>query len=570
MRRKPIFDISHRFGSSDSVLKQQLLWMLLLRVILYTLLLGVNFLLQDDKFEVITLPPNLMILFVLAVYISTIGSAFYLIRSGSNVRKFGFIQSLLDTVFCTLLIYLSGGSQSAFTSIYFFPIISGGLLIPIKGGLIAAAASTLLFGAILGLEHSHYMPEYLLFFNSAGSQNIQGSINQFAIRGLTFFLAAVVSALVGARLKTTAEALTSTQLDFDRLSELYKQIFDNITTGIITVDRNGTITSANNATVAITDLQLEDLIGRQFFHLFPLIDLTNPSPRNACDFERADKQKIRLGYAHAALKHPLQSNESSNPGDEDTTIITLKDISEIERLETQMRQAEKLAAIGMMSAGIAHDFRNPLTAISGSAQILAQEYSSGDSSQLQNYQLTKIILRESDRLIKTIADFLKFARPDTIDREWFQLHPCIEEILEVCRADPEWPPSCKITFKMDPRFTIWADEQQLFTVINHLIQNGLAFCKPGDEQIEITAENKIGPGSEEMSCITVRDNGPGIDPGNIKQIFEPFFTSRTDGTGLGLAIVKQTIDAHNGYILAENGEPEGAIFTVYLPLPPDH
>ncbi len=570
MRLKHTLDINYRLGSSDSSFKQQLMWMLLLRVILYTLLLGVSFLLQDDKFEVITLPPNLLILFVLIVYISTIGSAFYLIRSKRNFRIFGFIQSLLDTVFCTVMIYLSGGSQSAFISIYFFPIISGGLLIPIKGGLIAAAASTLLFGAILGLEHGHYMPEYLLFLNSVGSQSIQASINQFAIRGLTFFLAAVFSALIGARLKTTAEALTSTKLDFDRLSQLYKQIFDNITTGIITVDINGTITSANNATVAITGLQMQEMIGRQFFHLFPLIDLTNPSPRNACDFERSDKQKIRLGYAHAALEHPLQSNESGSPDDGVTTIITLKDISEIERLEAQMRQAEKLAAIGMMSAGIAHDFRNPLTAISGSAQILAQEYSSGDSSQLQNYQLTKIILRESDRLINTIADFLKFARPDTIDREWFQLRPCIQEILEVCRADPSWPASCRVIFKMDSRFSIWADEQQLFTVINHLIQNGLAFCKPGDEQIEITAENKIGPGNYEMSHIAVRDNGPGIDPSHINQIFEPFFTSRTDGTGLGLAIVKQTIDGHSGYIFAKNTEPGGAIFSVYLPLPPEH
>ena len=570
MRLKHTLDVNYRLGSSDSSLKQQLMWMLLLRVILYTLLLGVSFLLQDDKFEVITLPPNLLILFVLIVYIITIGSAFYLIRSERNFRIFGFIQSLLDTVFCTVMIYLSGGSHSAFTSIYFFPIISGGLLIPIKGGLIAAAASTLLFGAILGLEYGHFIPEYLLFLDSVGSQSIQANINQFAIRGLTFFLAAVVSALIGARLKTTAEALTSTKFDFDRLSQLYKQIFDNITTGIITVDINGTITSANNATVAITGLQMQEVIGKQFFDLFPLIDLTNPSPRNACDFERSDKQKIRLGYAHAALEHASQSNESPRPDDEVTTIITLKDISEIERLEAQMRQAEKLAAIGMMSAGIAHDFRNPLTAISGSAQILAQEYSSGDSSGLQNYQLTKIILRESDRLIKTIADFLKFARPDTIDREWFQLRPCIQEILEVCRADPNWPASCKVSFKMDSRFTIWADEQQLFTVINHLIQNGLAFCKPGDEQIEITAENKVGPDNYEMSYITVRDNGPGIDANHINQIFEPFFTSRTDGTGLGLAIVKQTIDAHNGYIFAENIEPGGALFSVYLPLPPDH
>jgi len=570
MSGKMFFDISYRFGSPDSILKQQLLWMMLFRVVLYTLLLGVSFLLQDDKFDVITVPSNLLILFILAVYITTICSALYLIRSDNNFRIFGFIQSLLDTLFCSLLVYLSGGSQSAFTSIYFFPIISGGLLIPIKGGLVAAASSTLLYGTILGLEHGHFMPEYLIFLNSVGSQSVQDSVSQFAVKGLTFFLAAVVSALVGARLKNTAEALTSTKLDYDRLSLLYKQIFDNITTGIITVDANDTITSANNATVAITGLPLQQMIGKKFFRLFPLIDLTNPSPRNACDYERTDSQKIRLGYAHAALNHPLQNRDSSNSSDKDTTIITLKDISEIERLEAQMRQAEKLAAIGMMSAGIAHDFRNPLTAISGSAQILAQEYSSGHSSENQNYQLTRIILRESDRLIKTIADFLKFARPDTIEREWFQLRPCIEEILEVCRADPKWPESCNVTLKMDQRFSIWADEQQLFTVINHLIQNGLAFCKTDDEQIVVTAENKIRPGNIEMSCITVNDNGPGIDPNNINQIFEPFFTTRTDGTGLGLAIVKQTIDAHNGDILADNSETGGGRFSVYLPLPPDH
>jgi len=570
MRFGKLFDIRYRFESSETVLKQQLLWMMLLRVVLYTLILGVSFLLQDDKFEAITLPPNLLILFVLSVYLCTIGSAFYLIKTDKNIRIFGFIQSLLDTFFCSLLVYFSGGSQSIFTSIYFFPVISGGLLIPIKGGLIAAASSTLLYGAILGLEHARFMPEYLTYLNSVGAQDVQASINQFAFRGLTFFLAAVISALIGARLKTTAEALTSTRLDYDRLSLLYKQIFDNITTGIITVDVNGTITSANNATVSITGLSLQEMVGKKFFHLFPLIDLTNPSPRNACDFERTDKQKIRLGYAHAALSHPSQNKDSSTPGDEDTTIITLKDISEIERLEAQMRQAEKLAAIGMMSAGIAHDFRNPLTAISGSAQILAQEYASGDVSQMQNYELTKIILRESDRLIKTIADFLKFARPDTIDREWFRLRPCVEEILEMCRADPKWPDTCRIFVEIEPRFSIWADEQQLFTVINHLIQNGLAFCKAGEEQIEIKAQNTSAPNGLEMSCITVNDNGPGLDPAHSKQIFEPFFTTRTDGTGLGLAIAKQTIEAHNGFIVSGDATPTGASFSVYLPLPTDH
>ena len=542
---------------------------MLLRVILYTLILGISLVLQDDKFEAITVPLNLLILFILGVYLCTIGSAIYLLHFDTTIRKFGFIQSLLDTLFCALLVYLSGGSQSVFTSIYFFPIITYGLLLPIKGGLIAAAASTLLYGTILVFENSHYMPEYLLYFKSVGTQGLEASVNQFAVKGLTFFLAAVVSSLVGSRLKTTAEALTSTKQDLDRLSQLYKEIFDNITTGIITVNEEGIITSANNATVSITGMPLADVIGKKFFSLFPLIDLTNPSPRNACDFERSDNQKIRIGYAHTALKHPSRAGEAISSGSEDTTIITLKDISEIERLEAQIRQAEKLAAIGMMSAGIAHDFRNPLTAISGSAQILAQEYSSGDPSQQQNYELTKIILRESERLIKTIADFLKFARPDTVDREWFQLAPCLQEILEVCKADPKWPATCSVHITMDPRFSIWADEQQLFTVINHLIQNGRAFCEPGNEQIRITAENRIGPEDAEMSYISVCDNGPGIDPVQSRQIFEPFFTTRTDGTGLGLAIVRQIVDSHNGHIVADNDETGGARFSVYLPLPPE-
>ena len=564
-----LFRSGRRLESPDTVMKQQLLWMLLLRVILYTLLLGISFFLQDDRFEVITIPPNLLVLFILGVYVVTIGSALVLIRTTRELRRFGFIQAIIDTLFAALLVYLSGGSQSIFTSIFFFPIISAGLLIPIKGGLIAAAASTLLYGGVLGLEYLQIIPDYLSSYDRYGAKSIQASINLFAVKGLTFFLAAVISALFGARLKTTADALTSTRLDYDRLSLLYKEIFDNITTGIITLNGAGIVSSANNATLSITGMKLNELMGHMFTEVLPEIRLGNSSPRKACDYERGGK-KIRIGYAHTTLTRPVRDPEAKSESnqDEEITIITLKDISEIERLEAQMRQAEKLAAIGMMSAGIAHDFRNPLTAISGSAQLMAQEFSRVETSNPYNYELTKIILRESDRLIKTIADFLKFARPDTIDREWFQLKPCVEEILQVCKADPKWPETAKIRVDMDDRFRIWADEKQMFTVINHLIQNGLAFCKEGEEYLHIHAENKPHLNAQEMSCIMVSDNGPGVDPDHRSQIFEPFFTSRTDGTGLGLAIVKQTVEAHNGFIEVGQADPTGAAFTICLPVEP--
>jgi two-component system sensor histidine kinase PilS (NtrC family) len=249
-------------------------------------------------------------------------------------------------------------------------------------------------------------------------------------------------------------------------------------------------------------------------------------------------------------------------------LITLRDISEIEKLEHQLRQRDKLAAIGMMSAGIAHDFRNPITAISGSAQVLAAEFSADESEESQaNYELANIILRESQRLIETISDFLKFARPETADKKWFSLHGCLSEVLQVHRANPAWPTTCKVNLNFDEKLDIWADERQFFTLFSHLIHNGVIFCPPGREVIDIEAQElELEDGRGEI-IIRISDNGPGIPEKLHERIFEPFFTQRADGTGLGLAIVNQTIHEHLGSIEIDRAPSGGARFTIHLPLP---
>lgn len=232
-----------------------------------------------------------------------------------------------------------------------------------------------------------------------------------------------------------------------------------------------------------------------------------------------------------------------------------------------MRQAEKLAAIGMMSAGIAHDFRNPLTAISGSAQVLTTEFSKEGSENLINYELADIILREANRMIDTISDFLKFARPEVPSREWFSLKGCLAEVIQVSKADPSWPLSATISVRFAESIDIWADRKMLFTVLNHLIQNALVFCPPGRELIEVNADEIKDSGPTDLVLITVSDNGPGVAEENIEKIFEPFFTSRADGTGLGLAIVRQIVEEHEGEIRVDRSPQGGARFSVYLPLP---
>jgi len=568
---KTVITRPHLTGTSpDNLLKGQLLWMLLLRVILYTLLLGISVFLQSGQLEIILPPYYWLVFFICCVYLSAIGSAIFLLTGNKDIHRFGFIQNQLDIFFVTILVYYTGSSHSTFSPLYFFPIIAGGLIFPRKGGLIAAAAASLQYALALALEQMRIYPAFLNHYEFFKDQNLLTSINHFAVLGLTLFLAAILSAIFSRRLLKTEAALSDTVRSLDSLSLLYKQIFDDIATGIITIDDDNRITSANNAIGRITGYLSTDLPGQPFSRLFPTLDLHNKGSRLTADLVRQDGVGIRVGYSCAKLQFPADpaSHEHGMHQCRNCKILTIQDISEVERLEQQMRQAEKLAAIGRISAGIAHDFRNPLAAISGSAQVLANEFSLYDCpDQKTNRVLINIILRESNRLSHTISDFLKFARPESVEREWFTLRKCLDEVLQVSKADPLWPASCTLQIEVDPSYSLWADQNQIFTVLNHLLHNALPFCTQGAEIIRIEAEELNFSENQGEIILRIGDNGTGIEEENREKIFEPFFTRRVDGTGLGLAIVKQIVMAHHGTIEVGRSELGGALFTVHLPLP---
>lgn len=550
----------------EQTLKVQLQWLLFLRVVLYTLLLSVNFFFNDTKFEVILLPQRYLVLFILSIYCFTIGSAFFLNSLKGGFRKFGFIQCLIDTFFVSVLVFYTGSSHSIFVSVYFFPIIAGGLILPKKGGLLSAAASTLQFGVILGLETIDIYPEMLRQYAFMQIHDPIALINHFAVRGLTFFLAALLSALFATRLIRTEKALSDTQLSYDQLNILYKLVFDNISTGIITLDENNQITSANAATEKITGYTAKELIGKSLSNTFPHITLNKTQSRQATDLQKKDQSMTRIGYSHAEFfPNPIKDNNNTS---QPHKVLTIQDISDIERLERKYRQSEKLAAIGMMSASIAHDFRNPIAAISGSAQVLSQEYGQPQNpSEQVGYELTEIIIRESKRLSETITNFLRFAKPEHAVKEWFSLHSCLNEVLQVFIASDFYSTTCKITLSFEETLDIWADNKQIFMILNELLTNAIAFCPPGNEQIDISAREIIEEKDSGYIEISVSDNGPGISQQDSEVIFEPFYTSRTDGTGLGLAIIRQTIEEHQGEVLIGPSKFGGTQISFRLPLP---
>lgn len=548
----------------DYTLRIQLQWVLFLRIVLYTCLLTISFFFNDTKLAIILLPEQKLLYFITAAYGITIASAFVLKFQRNKLRTFGFIQCLLDTLIVTVLVFFTGCSHSIFISVYFFPIISGGLILPNKGGLLSAAAATLQFGILLVLEWTGSYPDYLREYSFMGINDFYTMINHFGVRGITFFLAALLSALFSTRLTRTEQALSDTQQSYDELNILYKLIFDNISTGIIILNNKSQISSVNNAAEKITGYNQLDLVGKSLANEFPDIDINTKKKRQAVDLVKKDGTTIRIGYSHAGF---LPTTTIKNQPFESHRVLTIQDISEIEELERKYRQAEKLAAIGMMSASIAHDFRNPLAAISGSAQILRSDYENSPQHDNTGYELTDIIIRESKRLTDTITNFLRFARPEVANKEWFSLHSCIREVLQVFYASPDCPSSCTIIKDFEETLDIWADNKQMFIIFNELLRNAMNYCPVGKEKIAIRAFETTTDDDSGYVTIIFEDNGPGIPPEHRELILEPFYTDRADGTGLGLAIVNQTIKEHQGELSLDSSDLGGAKFIIKLPLP---
>jgi two-component system, NtrC family, sensor histidine kinase PilS len=539
----------------DLPLKRHLQWLFFWRVTVLTLLLGVSLLLQIKE-HLLPLPSiNYTGYFIAVVYLFTIGSAL-LLNEISCYRQFAYLQLLIDVALSTVLVFFTGGSQSIFIIIYFFPIIAGSYILYRKGGLFLAAVATLLYGLALFLEFTGSGPEGL--FETGPKQLINPilAMHHFSIPSLTFFLVAILSSLLSERLRIIEKALSRTTLDFDRLSLLYKQIFHDISSGIITVDNEGLITSFNRASEEITGFQAREVLGEKISRRFPflLAESGDELFRPVITLTRRDGKIIPVGYSWSRLNMPDQC--------EDCRIFTFQDLSQIKKMEEQVKQAEKMAAIGEMAAGIAHEFRNPLAAVSGAAQVLAQ-----DQEQDQGRQgLMKIIIRECDRLETTISEFLQFSKPAKPEKDWFSLAALLEEVQQVLVQGGKLTENCRLSTAIPVNLDCWADPRQMQQVLINLLHNSCNALGGTGGEIKIAA-GEFEHGDQERFTITVMDDGPGVPEHLRERIFEPFFTTRENGTGLGLAIVRQIIESHGGEITVADGTASGSLFTISLPLP---
>lgn len=353
-------------------------------------------------------------------------------------------------------------------------------------------------------------------------------------------------------------------------ANFYREIFESLRCGILTIDDEGRVTTVNQVARQILDLQeqgSEKLPCKQVLGDYPEIcrilleslRMENPPIRFELDLKAPGRPKRVIG---GSISHVRGAD-----GSRDGSVLFFKDLTTIEQGEEQERLKDRLAALGHMAAGLAHEIRNPLGNIGTTASLLKRKLSGNDSGiiALDN------IVQEVRRLNHTVTQCLEYAKPLHLRPRPVDLPVLLAEALQEVRA--KWP-SARVEVKEshDSRVSgLRADGIQLRQVLHNLISNAFdAMGGRGSLEIETFLEAPDSTSEKDgelFAVIRIRDTGRGITPEVRERLFFPFFTTKPAGSGIGLAIAKKIIDSHQGMIDVESESGHGATFSVKLPYP---
>jgi len=547
--------------------------LMLCRILILTLLLAITFLFQisEKKYFFVNLNNNFYY-FICFFYLVTIFYALYLKRV-KDLKRFTFVQILVDQFFITGLIYFTGGKGSFFPIAYIFSIIGSSIIFYKQGAFFFASLSSLLYSLLLLFQLNHWITPLGEYYIYETSQVFYSLI----IYITTFYFVAFLSSTISEELKKKKKELFQKEIDYNQLENFNRNIIQSLDSGLLTTDLEGRINFLNKTAEKILNRKTEEVILSSIDNFFPKIkdilkELRNRQPSSVSDYHRYEIQldqeggkKTYLGFSISPLIGPdgLQIGYT----------LIFQDITKYKEMEEQVKRTDKMAAIGLLAAGMAHEIRNPLASLSGSIQMLKSELT------LNDYQshLMDIILRESERLNALITDFLLFAQPPQINKSMCEIWKVIEETIELFIHSPFFHDDIKIRKDiLDKNVRAMIDPDQMRQVLWNLLTNAAQAITEGGE-IRVKLENNhfknldpvftLGSSQKEKKwiMISVSDSGKGMSQEEKEKIFEPFFTTKERGTGLGLSIVHKIIENHNGMIWVESEIGKGSTFSILLP-----
>jgi two-component system sensor histidine kinase PilS (NtrC family) len=542
------------------------------RIIILTLLLTITFLFQVSEEKYFFLPlTNNFYYFIALFYLVTIVYALFL-KKIKDLNRYAFFQIIVDHLFITVLIYFTGGKESFFPITYIFSIIASSMIFYKRGALFSASLSSLLYGLLLLLQLYRWI-------NPLGQPLVYEASQIFyslIIYMATFYIVALLSSAISEELKKKKKELLQKQVDYNQLETFNRNIIQSLDSGLLTVDLSGKINFLNRTAGKILNRSGEELKNTSIYDLFPKINKVIEQVEKKIsapfsDYQRYETlltnqkgRKIYLGFSISPLTNP----EGSLIG---YTLI-FQDITKFKEMEEQMKRVDKMAAVGVLAAGMAHEIRNPLASLSGSIQMLKTELTLDDHQQ----HLMEITLRESERLNALITDFLLFAQPPQTNKIFYPIGRILDETVDLLTHSPSFHDGIQILRPTGQgEIHVSIDPDQMKQVFWNLLINAAQSMSDGGEiQVLLGKENAWGVSSLPLSSqlkgkqwvkISVTDSGNGMAQEEKEKIFEPFFTTKENGTGLGLSIVHKIIENHNGVIKVESEVGRGSTFTIFLP-----
>jgi two-component system sensor histidine kinase PilS (NtrC family) len=474
-------------------------------------------------------------------------------RAMPHPQRVAALLSTLDVVLVTAVVAATGGPRSIYPFLYVLSVTAACALLPRAGALAIAGAACLLYS---GVVFGRTIFPIAYFFEPPHDTSALEIITIF-LNSATFLVVAIVAGGVAERYRAAHRELQTQQRDLRDLEAFRDLVFECVGTGLIVVDREHRVTALNRAASEITGRDVPTILGATWTHVVgdgvDLVEveaaLDPPSTRavrRECVVRRPDGEAVPVLMTFSTLRSAAREPLG--------LVAACEDLSTVRRMEARMRQADRLASLGRMSANIAHEIRNPLASMTGAIEALT---GSGDRDERE--KLTQIVLRESERLNRIISDFLAYARPTPLALKRTDVVGVLEEVLTLLEHRP-LPAGIKLRRVF--RAPLWADVDA-----NALRQALWNLCLNAVEAMAAGGELTVGAAADGAAlALWIDDTGPGITAGDLGQIFEPFFSTKPEGSGLGLALVHRIVRDHGGEIDVRTEPGVGTTFTLSLPL----
>ena len=475
-----------------------------------------------------------------------------------DARGFARFQLALDVALVSAIVATSGGARSSFVPLYVLTVLAASFALSGAGAFAVAGLSSVFYVAVaLG-------PDALA---SLGGVSDRDTTTEEALaiclNAAVFLVVGFVTSSLAGRYRESQAHLDTHRKHLSDLQAFRDLIFESVGSGLVGVDPRGRVTAFNRAAESITGFRSADALGQPWSAIFGSgVDLdeiretanADQSPPRRYEFplRRQDGRLIPVGISFWSLR--------AGEGEVAGHVGVCQDLSAIKQMEQRMRQADRLATVGRLSANMAHEIRNPLAAMSGAVEALAKDLPPDEGRN----RLVEIVLRESERLNHIVGAFLEYARPAPLTPIDVDLAQILDEVLLQIEHGP-LPEHLKIMREYAESLPARVDPQQMRQAIWNLCLNAVQAMPDGGEMR--VGGRALGQTEPEQIQIWVADSGHGIADADLPHIFEPFYSTKAGG--IGLALVYRVLQDHGGLIEARSRPGDGTTFTLTLPAAPE-